>query len=193
MTPSIKNLRDTITKINPRDLVYPGIILLFFILVGILFSLATQFIAKNINNAFSSDTGAESSALNMANYTLVAKKLGFSTEAGVSVATSTSSPAVAVLTSQVLDKKSLTITILNSTAKKGVATTLAEALQTSGFSKAATGNEKKLYATTTVVIKESKKDYETLLLEAVRKIYPDAVATTTTAGTIDATIIIGTH
>lgn len=192
MAPSIKNLRDTITKINPRDLVYPGIILLFFILVGILFSLATQFIAKNINNAFSSDTGAESSALNMANYTLVSKKLGFSTEVGASVATSTSSPAEAVSTAQVLDKKSLTLTILNSTAKKGVATTLAEALQTSGFSKATTGNEKRLYATTTVVIKESKKDYETLLLEAVRKTYPDAVVTTTTAGTIDATIIIGT-
>lgn len=191
MSPSIKNLRDTITKINPRDLVYPGIILLFIILVGILFSLATQFIAKNINNAFSSDTGAESSALNMANYTLVAKKLGFSTEAGAS--TVSTSPASPASSAQSLDKKSLIITILNSTAKKGVATTLAQSLESLGFAKATTGNEKKLYATTTIVIKESKSDYETLLLEAVRKTYPGAIATTTGAGAIDATIIIGTH
>lgn len=191
MSPSIKNLRDTISKISPRDLIYPGIILLFIIIVGILFSLVAQFIAKNINNAFSSDTGAESSALNMANYTLTAKKLGFSTEAGTS--TVSISVTEAPVASQSLDKKSLTLSILNSTAKKGVATILTRMLESSGFAKATTGNEKKLYATTTILIKESKSGYESLLLEAVRKAYPDAIATTTTAGTIDATIIIGTH
>lgn len=197
MSLSIKNLRDTISKINPRDLVYPGIILIFIVIVGVLFFLATQFIAKNVNNAFSSDIGGESSALNMANYTLTAKKLGFSTEAGNGVAPSTASSAtmsaVVAESPQTLDKKSLTIAILNSTAKKGVATTLGKSLESLGFAKATTGNEKNLYATTTVIVKESKKSYEALILEAVRKTYPDAVATTTTAGTTDTTIIIGSR
>lgn len=193
MTPSIKNLRDTISKINPRDLFYPGIVLLFIIIVGVLFSLSTKFIATNINSAFSGDTGAESSSLNMTNYSIVAKKLGFSTEAGTSTQAVESTVPTEAPSAQTLDLKSLTIAVLNSTAKTGVATTLAKSLETSGFAKATTGNEKKLYATTTVIVKETKKDYTTSLLDAVRKIYPFAIATSTTTGTADATIIIGIH
>lgn len=193
MTPSINNLRDTISKINPRDLFYPGIVLLFIIIVGILFSLSTKFIATNINSAFSGDTGAESSSLNMTNYTIVAKKLGFNTGAGTSTQAVESTVPTEAPSAQALNLKSLTIAVLNSTVKTGVATTLAKSLEASGFAKATTGNEKKLYATTTVIVRETKKDYATSLLDAVRKIYPSAIAATTTTGTIDATIIIGSH
>lgn len=193
MTPSIKNLRDTISKLNPRDMVYPGIVLFLIIIVGILFSLSTKFIATNINSAFSGDAGAETSSLNMANYAIVAKKLGFSTEAGTSTPPVENTVAIEASSTQALDLKSLTIAVLNSTAKTGIATTLARSLEASGFVKATTGNEKKVYATTTIVVKETKKEYTTALLDAVRKTYPNAIATTTTTGTVDATIIIGTH
>lgn len=192
MTPSIKNLRDSISKLNGRDLVYPGIVLLFIIIVGILFSLSAKFIATNINSAFSGDTGAESSSLNMTNYAIVAKKLGFSAEADTSTPTTESTVVTEASSTQALDLKSLTIAVLNSTAKTGVATTLAKSLETSGFAKATTGNEKRLYATTTVIVRETKKDYIASLLDAVHKTHPDAIATTTMTGTIDATIIIGT-
>lgn len=191
MPPFIKKIQDATKGMSPRDFVYPGILLLFVIIVSIIFFIATRTITKNVNDAFSSDAGGESSALNMTNYALVAKKLGFSTETGAIVVSSTS-PASPATTTQTLDKKTLAISILNSTAKKGVATTLAQALESAGFAKATTGNEKKLYATTTVVIVETKKEYETILLEAVQKTYPDAIATTTPTSAIDATIIIGT-
>lgn len=199
MSQFLQNLHVAISRIKPKDLVYPGIALLFVIIVGVLFSFATQFIAKNINDAFSGDTSAESSSLNMANYTIVAKKLGI--EVGVqknittppaSPVTSTTTETLVVDSPQVLDKKSLTINILNSTSKKGVATTLAQTLESAGFARATTGNEKKLYATTTIFIKDNKHAYFPLLLEAMSKTYPDAIVTTTAVGEFDVIIIIGT-
>lgn len=194
----LQKIHVAISGIKPKDLVYPGITLLFIIIVGVLFSFATQFITKNINEAFSGDIGTESSSLNMANYTIVAKKLGIEVGVQKNIAThpasqiATTTETIAVEIPHVLDKKSLTINILNSTTKKGVATTLAQTLESAGFSKATTGNEKKLYTTTTVFIKDDKRAYSSLILEAMSKTYPDAIATTTTSGGFDVTIIIGT-
>jgi len=57
-----------------------------------------------------------------------------------------------------------------------------------------TGNADKLYATTTIFIKESRSNYTASLLEEIKKIYPAVVATTTPESTpFDATIIIGTR
>ncbi|MBI5077791.1 MAG: LytR C-terminal domain-containing protein [Candidatus Yonathbacteria bacterium] len=198
MSQFIQNLRIKVSEIKPRNLVYPGIISLFIIVTGVLFSFSTQFIAKNINTAFSGDTSSESSALNMTNYTLVAKKLGISTEskknAVVEPASVASSSPASAETSQILDKKSITISILNSTTKSGVATALSQALLSAGFSKATTGNEKKQRDTTTVTIKKSSASLSDALLEEVRKIYPNATANTTgESASFDATIIIGTE
>lgn len=197
MSPFIKNLRNSISGVKPRDLVYPGIIFLFIILVVILFFLVTQFIAKNINNAFSGDVSGESSSLNMTNYTLVTKKLGISTEVQKESAppapTPTEAPTTTAPEVEVLDKQTLTLNILNSSTKSGVATTLSKALEAAGFAKATTGNEKTKYATTTILIKESKASFGPALLEEVKKIYPGAVATTTAdTASFDAVIIIGT-
>src|SRR3989344_4124259 len=80
MSPFIKKIRDSVSGVKPKDLIYPGILFLFAIIVGIIFILSTGFIARSIDTAFSGDTGEGSSSLNMENYTLVAKKLGISTE-----------------------------------------------------------------------------------------------------------------
>ena len=182
MSPFIKKIRDSVSGLKPKDLIYPGIVLLFAIIVGVIFILATGFIAKNIDTAFSGDTGEDSSSLNMENYTLVAKKLGISTEirkeaTSVSVETSVPSEPRATSTTQVLDKKVLTLSILNSTSKSGIAGALATSLELAGFAKAKTGNEKTLYATTTVAIKESMSALGSSVIEIVKKTYREAVST----------------
>lgn len=199
MSPFFKNIRVAMSGIKPKDLVYPAIILFLIIIVGILFSIAIKFISKNFNDAFSGTIVTERSTLNMANYTIVAKKLGISIEAqksdteSVPVIVTTTTEDLIVETTEVLDKKSITISVLNSTVKKGVAGVLAQALEDDGFAKATTGNEKKQYATTTVFINEDKLGYEKLILESVQKTYPDAISTSTETSESDVVIIIGTH
>jgi len=184
--------------IKPKDLVYPAIILFFIIIVGILFSVAIKFITKNFNDAFSGTIVTERSTLNMENYTTVAKKLGISIEPqkgdivnGSEETTATTTEDFVVETEEILDKKSITIRILNSTIKKGIAGSLAQALEDDGFAKATTGNEKKRYSTTTIFINEAKLGYEEFILDIVQKTYPDAIATTTSASDYDVVIIIG--
>jgi len=80
MNDSIKKLRDGILRTKPQDLIYPGITLVFIIIVGVLFFTSARFISKNINDAFSDSTGGNESSLNMANYTLVTEKLGINIE-----------------------------------------------------------------------------------------------------------------
>lgn len=82
MNDSIKNLRASISNIKPGDLIYPGIFLVFILIVGILFFTSTRFITKNINNAFSEHVGGSEGSLNIPNYTLVANKLGISLTEG---------------------------------------------------------------------------------------------------------------
>ncbi len=196
---SIKNIR-------PFDLVYPGALLLFFGFVIIVFFFAIRFISQNINRAFSSEDSGASQMLNIDRFKLTAKKLNIpvtipqngtvALEIPVQETvpdTTSAAQATSTLVATVLDKSAITIIVKNSTSKKGVAGTLAKSLEDSGFQKPQTGNESKLYATTTVLIKASKQAYEPLLLDTVRKTYPDAVATTTETGTVDATVIIGTH
>ena len=199
MSPFIKKIRDSVSGLKPKDLIYPGIVLLFAIIVGVIFILATGFIAKNIDTAFSGDTGEDSSSLNMENYTLVAKKLGISTEirkeaTSVSVETSVPSEPRATSTTQVLDKKVLTLSILNSTSKSGIAGALATSLELAGFAKAKTGNEKTLYATTTVAIKESMSALGSSVIEIVKKTYPEAGSTISPETALfDVIITIGTR
>lgn len=201
-SPFIQSLKN----IKPLDLVYPVVLVLFFgVVIGVFFSVM-QFISQSINSAFSSEDSGSAQSLDFERYKLIAKKLNIpvaipqegmtnvvipetpATIPEVATTTQATSTPVAV----VLDKRAITLAVKNSTPKKGVATTLAKALEDAGFQKPQTGNEPKSYATTTVLIKESKKEYESLLLEVVHKIYPSAIATTTKENTSsDAIIIIG--
>ncbi|MEK7569146.1 MAG: LytR C-terminal domain-containing protein [Patescibacteria group bacterium] len=198
--PFIQSLKN----IKPFDLVYPGVLVLFFALVAIIFFFTIRFISRNINKAFSPEEGGPSQALNVERYKLTAKKLNIPVATSQEIATMPEvlagvaipdTHATNTLAVAVLDKSALTIMVKNSTPKKGVASTLAKTLEDSGFKKPQTGNESTLYATTTILLKESKKEYGALLLDAVRKTYPDAVATTASSesGSSDATIIIGTR
>jgi len=197
MSSLIKNIQGALSGIRAKDLTYPTIFLLFIVIVGMIFYFATQFISKNINAIFSGDIGSESSSLNMANYTLITKKLGLTIKSKVDSATSTvslpnSSGTPATTTGQTLDKKGFTINILNSTAKSGVAGTLALTLESAGFSKAKTGNKETPYATTTVAIKESVSSISPALLGTIRKYYPEAISIVAPENSqFDVTITIG--
>lgn len=201
--PFIQSLKN----IKPLDLVYPGALILFFVFVAIIFFFTIRFISKNINKAFSPEESGPSQALNIERYKLTAQKLNLpmntlqseatapapSAETAV-LDTASATQATSTPSSIVLDKSAIAITVKNSTSKKGIAAVLAKTLEDSGFKKPQTGNEPTLYATTTILLKESKKEYGTLLLDAVRETYPDAVATTSPESSpSDATIIIGTH
>lgn len=187
-------------QLKPVDLIYPGIFTIFFIIVGIAFFTATQFISKNINKAFSAEQSARAQALDLARFMLAAKKLNIpvNTPGGnVAVVSETLIPVATTVVPSIpvettLDKHAITISVQNSTTQKGVASTLAKALADVGFTTPNTGNEKTPRAATVILVKESKYNYASLLLAEVLKTYPNATtATTSESATFDATVIIG--
>lgn len=188
---NLKNITtfEALKRMKLRDFIYPGILFGFIVAIAIIFFIASRTITDSINKAFSAEQNSSAQALDRARYALVTKKLGISTNIAQKIsATETATSSVPE------DKKTLTITILNSTGKSGLGATLAKTLLTAGYGTAKTGNERKLYATTTILIKESKSAYTTALLEEVKKTYAGAVASTTPETTTsDVTIIIGTH
>jgi hypothetical protein len=198
---TIKDMKiiESLKQIRPKDLIYSGILVLFMVIVGVLFFVSTRFISQNINKVFSTEGAEGVQALDLARYMLVAKKLGIEVSTpseGVAVPTAviptptTLTPTVQAVAT--LDKKTLTIEVRNSTAKKGAASALAKSLTDAGFTTPATGNENTLYPATTILVKESKRDYAPLILAEVSKAYPDAVtATTTESAAFDVTVIIG--
>ena len=197
-TPETKQGKDGLRYVRAKDLIYPAILSFFIIIVFVLFFIATGFISKNLGIAFTDDINTDSGSLNMANYTVVTKKLGINTEAKEStppaqVSIDTSSLPEETTTTPILYRKNLTLYILNGTATSGLAGTLATSLESSGFAKAKTGNEKTLYATTTVAIKESKASFGPSILEAIRKTYPDVISSISPESALfDVIIIIGT-
>ncbi len=66
---------ESIKKMKPRDLIYHGVFIFFLVIVAVVFFLATGFISKNINNILSFEESGEALTLDLARYTLVAKKL----------------------------------------------------------------------------------------------------------------------
>ena len=94
------------------------------------------------------------------------------------------------------DTSEITVVVLNSTPKTGLATTLAKAIEDAGFNAPKTGNQKIKLSTTTITIKESKRIYLPLVEVAVRTLYPLAIATTTVAlkdTDPDISVVIGEH
>lgn len=182
---------------KPRDFAYTIIIIVFFAIVVILFFSSTKFISNNITKSFSAEQAINNQSLNKENYLFVAKKLGMSTSTKDmrEISSITTQSTSTVPTEPVsLDKKSLSITILNSTTKNGAAIALAKVLTTAGYEKPNIGKGKKKYATTTIFIKESMVGFKPALLEEVLKVYSATIATTTPeTSTSDATIIIGSH
>ena len=214
MEPQNIKLSKILKKIKSPEFVYLSVLFIFFVIVLVLFINSVNFISENINKIFSPVNSGNSQAINMESYALVTKKLNLPTntaensptlniEAQTSTTPSTSTPTTTVTmatpevplasVAPVLDKKSITINILNSTTKKEMSSTLAKALVGAGFSTATTGNEKSLYDLTTIIIADDKKEYSPSIEEVVKKSYPEAIIKTTTETTkFDVTIIIGT-
>ncbi len=203
---NIKDIRiiESLKNLKIKDVIYPGIFAFFIIIVAVIFFISTRFISQNINKVFSTEGGEGVQALDLARYTLIAKKLGLTintpsentgqaiVETPAPIPPSPEIPTLATTTIPVLDKQALTIMVKNSTAKVGAASALAKKLKDAGFSAPKTGNEKVSTAVTTILVKESKRDYAPLLLSEVSKLYGDAItATTSESALFDATIIIG--
>lgn len=193
------------------EFVYPSIFILFFSIILVVFFFTMQFISQNINRTLSSEERASFQALDIEKYKLVAKKLNISvnlldndsqgapTPSITEVITATTTPAVTATSTPAedikeLDKKSITIFVKNSTNKNGVASALAKSLELSGFTKPHTGNEPTTYATTTIMLAENKSDYKIILLEEVRKTYPNVIIETAPKNDeFDVIVIIGTN
>lgn len=201
MTP-IKNNKifEILKKMKMADFIYLSVLLLFVVTIVVIFFFVARFITRNINKVFLSHDANSTQTLNLVNYSLVAKKLnipvnipdknGVVSPPPVTPVETPTPPAIPTP----LDKKVITINILNSTIQKGLASILAEVLMDAGFNTPKTGKQKELYSTTTILIKESKKDYGPLILEAIIKLYPKAVVATDPIQedkTFDVTIIIG--
>lgn len=202
MNNNIAKITALLKKLRPGDFMYPGVFIIFFLIVSVIFFFAIQFISKNINKIFSHEQTDSSQVLDLQRYLLTVQKLNLIVTNQESSVTGEiameenqkAQPDIPMMaTSTTLqDKSTLTLAIRNSTSRKGVAATLAKTLKDDGFAESTTGNEQKHYATTTIFLKESKRAYEQLILEAVRKDYPDALATTTPENArFDVTIIIG--
>lgn len=186
MKTKINTFLSSLKTTNPRDFAYPIIILLFFSIVVFFFLSSAEFISKNINKVFLSGTTSQGGSMDVPRYSLVAKKLNF--PADMSMIKIEPPPE----TPLELDKKNLTLEIRVSTSKKNAAVALAKTLELEGFILAKTGAEKNRRRTTTVIIKESKYGYASILMQSVIKAYPDAqTATTSESALFDATIIIG--
>lgn len=207
MNQTIKKILVRIKGINSSDAIYGGILIVFLIIVMTTFVIAVRFISSNINDIFTGETGGNGLGLDQERYERTLKKLGITTSAPsqphttvetpapeptASTATATPPVSIAPVAQPTLDRSTLTLIIKNSTTKKGAAGALASALQKEGFMEATTGNESQTYSVTTIILKEGKYDYATLILEEVLKSYPGAIATSTAnTATYDATIIIG--
>jgi len=72
----------------------------------------------------------------------------------------------------ILDKKSITINIVNAARIANVASALAKHLEDAGFSKATTSSVKNSSASTTILIKKNKAYYTNSILDIVKNIYP---------------------
>lgn len=196
------NIIQTLKSMKARDFTYPGIFVVFLIIVSIVFYNAATFISQNINKVFSSQEEATVQGLDLEQYKIVAGKLNIpvvipedftdisSEETPTETATSTPNEEAPIS----LNKDSLTLRVVNSTTKAGLAGALAKELTVNGFSTPTTGTLTKPISTTTITIKESKYEYGILLLEVVKKSYPDTQISTTTESTpYDAIVTIGTH
>ncbi len=168
-----------------KQIIYPLIITLFIITVIILLVSSTKFLSKNINAIFSSDVSQDISSqllkVDVAKFYFVADRLGISTEpAAAPQETAPPEPAIeepsptapeSTSTAEEIDKTSLKISVLNSTAVAGLAKSLKSDLEADGFLVQKIGDTSPLLQNTIIKIKESKSAYASLVKEIVSQKY----------------------
>src|SRR3989338_1686960 len=172
-----KNIIGKLKEIRPRDAIYPGIITIFIALAVFCFILTAQFLSKNINKGFMIDERSIEETLvtvDLENYYLVAKKAWINIElpnpeliSPPHPATVASEPASSPPSAppgdttpspapSPVERKQLSIQVLNSTSKQGLAGDLKNDLVHAGFVNISTGNSSTLEPITLISVKSNK-------------------------------------
>lgn len=170
--------------------IYPLISVSIFVIVIILFLVSINFIFHSINKIFNINDDLIAQKIIKFNIEEFNKiKNRFENKVMPAAPIPPTPPALPVL-----DKKSLSIKILNGTAKKGLAANLKKIFETNNFVVKETGNAKKEdYKKTVLSIKESKKDFLSLISDVLKNTYPDFTQEILLENEdADAVIIIGT-
>lgn len=199
MNINYRTILESVKKVRPRDLLYPSILVVFFIVVGIVFFFATRFISQSINKVFSFEQSTETQALDLARYALVAKKLGIPLETGaVGGATPVAppieaevAPSAPISAETILDESKLSIAIYNGTKTAGLAGKLKSVLEEAGFTVKKTGNKSNDYPQTTIEIKEAVRSALPRLEQLVGDRYEAIIKNAPADATYDVVIIIG--
>lgn len=168
----------TTKKINQEGIIYALIFVLYIIVLGIIFVYVIQFVRGSINTALGTPVNPEIEnkygQLDLANYSLVANKLGLQkaspvviippvvnsipivTSTPIQVTTTSLPTTTPIITTPVVpvDKKPTTI-VTNSTTKSGLAADLKNKLIAAGYQVLSTGNSNPSLAITTIKVKNS--------------------------------------
>jgi len=196
------NKPKTIKKIDQEGIIYALIFVLYTIVLGIIFIYVIQFIRSSINTALDTPISPEIEnkygQLDLANYSLVADKLGLKkanpivitpvAETSATIITTstpiqipvtslpTTTPVIATATPVITNPVSIvpvekrpTTIITNSTTKSGLAADLKNKLTAAGYQVLSTGNSSPSLAITTIKVKNSISPNSTYLAE-IKKI-----------------------
>lgn len=212
-------------KIDQEGIIYALIFVLYTVVIVLIFSYAINFLRTTINTALATPTGTDMenkyAELDLANYSLIANKLGLqksnsvmpevvtsvvatSTEviATTSVEVPTTSLSIitpptttpAIVEAPIVTEKRPTITITNSTTKSGLASGLKNKLSAAGYKILSTGNSRPSLVITTIKVKNSVAPDSTYLAEIkkiVKTSYDFVVVTLDATAGSDIEIVIG--
>ncbi len=203
-------------KIKLNEIAYPALIAALVLIIVILFAAAVAFLSGQLNKIFAIPGGMDNeqtARIDMGKLDFVERRLGIAETgaasqpapannepAGAATTTAAAEPettaATTTATAETIpaaaDKASLKISILNATGIPGLARQLKDHLETQGFTVASTGNASTTQETTTVSIKDSAKNYGSLLKEAVLAKYPAGdIQPLEENNPFDAVVIIG--
>ncbi len=181
----------TFKNVKLKKIIYPIILGVFFIVVILIFIYSAKFLVNSINRSLSLDVQyAESRIIkiNLEKFYRIAKKMGIeiskltiddlqltSDQQQISNNNLQETTVVATTTAETipivveLDKKAVKISVLNSTKIKGLAGEIKTLLENNGFIVGAIGNYDSIQEKTFIKIKESKKDYVSLIKEVLEK------------------------
>lgn len=165
-----------------KKITYPTIFGIFIIGGIFVFAYSVKFLSRAVNKAFYIDNKIVESKMIKADLDklkMVASKLNIKLgETAIEVVSSSSSSSSESFVSAAssapviqLDKKAVKIAIYNGTKLKGLASGLKEIMVQDGFVVSKTDNVSATTGTTTIKIKNSKKEYLPLVKESVSKKY----------------------
>lgn len=149
-----------------KDLVYPIILVVFICSIIASFFFIAQFLSKSVDSAISSPNEAQIQAqltyVNVDNYNAISKKIHLPqiqasapiVQEVIPTEGATTSPVIVEQPGTESKKETFSVSVLNSTKKAGLATTVKNDLITAGFTIIKTGNTSPQETQTIVQIKE---------------------------------------